>query len=122
MKFLAWIFLLALPMSAAAANVSIAGKWEVATSVAGTDGTAVCTFTQSDTTLSGTCKGDDGDHALTGKVDENKITWQYNTQYGGGDLTIIFSGTVDAANEFTGTVDVEPMGVTGDFSAKRAKE
>ena len=122
MKFFLWIFLLVLPMSAAAADVSIAGKWQVSTSIVGVDGTEVCTFTQSEATLTGTCKADDGDHALTGKMDGNKVTWQYKAEYNGDPLTLVFTGTVNSDNEFTGTVDVNPMSVSGDFTAKRAKE
>lgn len=120
MKLFVWAAFFVISSSAVAADVSIAGKWNVATSVAGNDGAAVCTFTQTDGTLTGTCKGDDGDHTLTGKVNGNTVTWQYKSEFNGDPLTIIFSGTVNSDKEFTGTVDVEPMGVNGDFTAKRA--
>lgn len=108
--------------SAVATDVSIAGKWNVSTSVAGNDGSMVCTFTQKETTLTGTCTGDDGDHAVTGKVEGNKVSWAYKTDYNGQPLTLAFSGAVNSDSQFAGTLDVDPMGVSGDFSAKRAKQ
>lgn len=121
MKHLGWLLLCAVATSTFASDASIVGKWDVSTSIAGNDGTMVCDFTQKETTLTGTCTGDDGDHALTGKMDGNKATWQYNTTYNGDPLTIVFTGTVDSDNQFAGTVEVQPMGVSGDFSAKRKK-
>jgi hypothetical protein len=121
MKHFSWFFLCAVAVSAAAADTSIAGSWNVSTSIAGNDGSMVCTFTQKEATLKGTCTGEDGDHAVTGKIDGNKVTWQYKIDYNGQPLTLLFSGAVDSDSRFAGTVDVDPMGVTGDFSAKRAK-
>jgi hypothetical protein len=121
MKHLAWIFLCGVASSAVAADPSVVGKWNVSTSIAGNDGSMKCTFTQKEAELAGTCTGDDGDHALTGKVDGNKVTWQYGMDYNGEPLTLVFSGAIRAEDQFSGTVDVNPMGVSGDFSAKRAK-
>jgi hypothetical protein len=121
MKHLAWLFLCAVAVSAVAADTSIAGKWNVSTSIAGNDGTMVCTFTQKEAALTGICTGDDGNHAVTGKVDGNKVTWQYKSEYNGQPLTLVFSGAVNSDSQFDGTVEVDPMGVSGDFSAKRAK-
>jgi hypothetical protein len=107
--------------SAFAADVSMAGKWTLATSVVGNDGTADCTFVQKGADLTGSCVGQDGDHPLTGKVEGNKVTWQYQQDYNGSPLTIVYSATVTSDSQFTGSIDVQPMGVTGDFTAKRAK-
>lgn len=122
MKHFALIFLCAMATSAVAADVSIAGKWNVSTSVAGNEGSMVCTFTQKETTLTGTCTGDDGDHAVAGKVEGNKVSWTYKAEYNGQPLTLAFSGNVNSDTKFSGTLDVDPMGVTGDFTARRAKE
>jgi hypothetical protein len=121
MKYFAWLFLCAVATSAVAADVSIAGKWNISTSVAGNDGLMVCTFTQKETTLTGTCTGDDGDHAVTGKIEGSKVSWAYKTDYNGQPLTLAFSGTANSDSQFAGTIDVDPMGISGDFSAKRAK-
>jgi hypothetical protein len=121
MKRFAMLLVFAVSTSAFAADVSMAGKWNVSTSVVGNDGTAVCTFVQKENVLTGTCTSDDGEHQVTGKLDGNKVTWQYKTEYNGDPLTIIYSGTVNAEKQFAGTIDVEPMGVSGDFTAKRAE-
>ena len=119
MNRLVWLFVCMTSTAAFAANPSIAGKWDLTTSVAGNDGSATCSFTIKDTTLSGTCTGEDGDHPLTGKIDGSKVTWEYKMDYNGQPLTIVYSGTLAADNDFSGTIEVQPMGVTGDFSAKR---
>jgi hypothetical protein len=121
MKRFVLLYVFAVSTSALAADFSMAGKWNVSTSVAGNDGTATCTFVQKENTLTGTCTGEDGDHQLTGKLDGNKVTWQYKSDYNGEPLTIIYSGTVNAEKQFAGTIDVEPMGVSGDFTAKRSE-
>jgi hypothetical protein len=118
-KYVVSLFLCAFATTAVAADVSMVGKWDVATSIAGTGGSAVCTFTQKEGALTGACTSDDGDHVLTGKIDGNKVTWQYVTDFNGQPLTIVFTGTVDSDKQFNGSVEVQPMGVTGDFAAKR---
>jgi hypothetical protein len=115
------MFLCGVAVSAAAADVSVTGKWDVSTSIAGNDAEMTCTFTQKATALTGSCTGQDGDHAVTGKIDGNKVTWEYKTEYNGQPLTLAFSSTVDSDSKFVGTVDVNPMGVSGDFTARRAK-
>jgi hypothetical protein len=116
------VLMFAVAAIAHAANSNVEGKWSIQTSVAGTDGTAVCTFTQKDETLTGNCIGDDKiEHKLTGSVKADTATWQYDSDYNGTPLTIVFSGAVKDENQFTGTIDVQPMGVSGDFTAKRQK-
>jgi hypothetical protein len=34
---------------------------------------------------------------------------------------VIYSGKVESPDTFSGTVDVQPLNVSGDFTAKRAK-
>ena len=122
MKRFAWLLLFAVSAAAVAADASVDGKWDVSTSIAGYDGSMVCSFTQKDPAISGSCTGDDGDHPLTGTVDGNKVTWQYKSEYNGQPLTITFTATVAAPDQFAGNVDVEPMGVGGDFTAKRKNQ
>lgn len=119
-----WVWLLAFTISTSgfAASLSMAGKWDLSTNVAGEDSTTVCTFAQKDLALTGTCTGDDGAHPLTGKIDGSKVTWQYKTEYSGEPLTIIFSGMGSSKDAFAGSVDVEPMTIEGSFSATRANQ
>lgn len=109
-------------LALAADNASVGGKWNVHNNIAGNESDTVCTFTQKDTDLTGTCKNDNGEGKATGKVDGTKITWSYDSEYNGSPLTVKYSGTFDsAASKITGTVTVEQFGVDGDFTATAAK-
>ncbi len=103
-------------------NVSLSGKWEVHSNVAGNESDVECTFIQKDNDLGGNCATDHGDRPLTGKVDGTKITWSYDSEYEGTPLTVKYSGTIDsAAAKLSGAVSVEQFGVDGDFTAAVSK-
>jgi hypothetical protein len=63
-----------------------------------------------------TCKAQDKDHQLAGTVDGNKVGWQYEWEYGGSPLTLIYTATLDDSGKIAGTVEVQPFGVIGDFT------
>jgi hypothetical protein len=110
------------PIAAVAAqSVSVSGRWEVSASVGGTSSSMDCAFTQKDADLTGKCEIDQAPHEIAGKIDGKTVTWQFNTQYEGQTLTVVYSGTLDSADTMAGTVDVQPLSVSGDFTAKRAK-
>jgi len=116
------LFALALvPIGAAAQPVSVGGRWEVSANVGGTASNMTCTFTQKDTDLTGSCETDQAPYEVAGKVDGKTVTWQFKTEYEGQTLTVVYSGTLDSPDKFAGTVDVQPLGVSGDFNATRAK-
>jgi hypothetical protein len=120
-KQLLLIALALIPTVAVGAQpVSVGGKWEVASNVGGTASDMTCTFAQKDAELTGSCESDQTPHDITGKVEGKTVTWQFNTQYEGQTLTVVYSGTLEE-DKMTGSVDVQPLGVSGDFSAKRAK-
>jgi hypothetical protein len=105
----------------AADNVSLTGKWKIHQTVMGNESDSACTFTQKDNDLTGTCTADQGSGKITGKVDGNKVSWSYETEYNGTPLTVKFAGTLDAAGNIAGTVNVEQFGVDGDFTANPVK-
>jgi len=105
----------------AAEPVSVDGKWQVSANIAGTASEMACTFAQKDADVTGKCEGDQGPYDITGKVDGKTVTWQLKTQYEGQTLTVIYTGTVESPDKFNGTVDVQPLSVSGDFTATRAK-
>jgi hypothetical protein len=111
---------LASSVAVSAEPVSVAGRWEVSANVGGTASDMDCTFKQKDTELTGSCETDQTPHEIMGKVDSKTVTWQFNTQYEGQTLTVVYSGTLDE-DKMVGTVDVQPLGVSGDFKARRAK-
>jgi hypothetical protein len=100
---------------------SISGKWQVHSSVAGTENDMVCTFTQKDDALSGNCTSDQGKFEISGTVSGNKVAWSYKSEYQGTPLTVKFDGTVDAAMKMTGSVDVPEFSAGGDFTATQSK-
>ena len=112
-----FIFLSLANLTSAADNPSLAGKWKIHTSIAGDESDQSCTFTQSNKDLAGTCINKQGTVTIAGKITENKVTWQHKSEYEGQSLTIVYTGTVDSPTKIVGTVDVEPMDVSGDFTA-----
>jgi hypothetical protein len=116
-KFFAIALLLAGTSAFAADPVNITGKWSVHASVSGTDSDAVCNFVVTDGKITGSCKHDDNDHPLTGVVDGTKVMWKYDSEYNGSPITLTYRATVTDAKKFSGSLDVDPFGVTGDFTA-----
>jgi hypothetical protein len=115
-------FLTAIATLNAAQSPSVAGKWNVSSNVGGTQSEVVCTFAQKDDgALSGTCEGEQGPREITGKVDGKNVSWQFNTTWEGQTLTVIYSGTLQEPTKISGRVDVQPMSVSGDFTAAQAK-
>ena len=104
-------------LAPAAESPSLAGQWKLHSSIAGTETDMECTFTQNNQDVGGTGKSGEASMALSGKLDGNKVTFQYKTTYDGQELTIVHSGTVESATKIVGSVDVQPLGVSGDFTA-----
>jgi hypothetical protein len=108
------------PKTAGAAH-TLTGKWSVHQSVAGNENDSECAFVQTDTKLTGTCKGQEKDVQIKGVIDGNKATWQFDSEYNGTPLTVKYNGTVDDSGKISGTLDVDPFGVSGEFTATPSK-
>lgn len=123
MKALPLLLLLALaaiPVFAADAP-SMTGKWKVHNSIVGNESDQDCTFTQKDNDITGTCSLEQGSADVTGKITDASVTWQYKTEYNGTPLTLVYTGTADKDSKIVGSVEVQPMSVTGDFTATPSK-
>ena len=117
-------FLMSSTITAVAADTpSVAGKWKIHQSIANNESDSVCTLTQTGTDVGGTCKGAEGPELkVTGKVEGTKVTWHYEAEYNGSPLTMTYTATLDSnSGKFAGTVDVDPFGVQGDFTATADK-
>lgn len=102
----------------AAGTPSLTGQWNVHNSIAGNESDQLCSLAQADNKITGTCKSQEGkDLTVTGTVDGNKATWKYDSDFNGTPLTITYTATLDDSGKVAGSVDVEPFGVTGDFTA-----
>jgi len=113
-------FLSAGIVGVAAQAPSVTGTWSVVANVSGTQSEQTCAFTQQQAELTGTCKGERGSFPITGKVDGTTVTWQFEIDYEGQKLVPVYSGKLDA-DKIAGSVDVQGMGVSGEFTATRAK-
>ena len=116
------LLLLAGPtLAPAAENTSLAGQWKLHSSIAGYESDLECAFTQNNQDFAGTCKSSQTTVTVSGKLEDNKVTFQYKTTYEGQELTVVHAGTLESPDKIAGTVDVQPMGVSGDFTANRSK-
>jgi hypothetical protein len=121
-KYLAFIALVTLSTAVLQAQpASIAGTWTVRADISGNQSESNCTFTQKEADLTGTCNSDRGAVTITGKVDGKTVNWQFDTQYEGQTLTVYYSGTSQSADKITGSVNVQPMNVSGEFTATKSK-
>jgi hypothetical protein len=111
---------IAIPVSAAD-SPSIAGKWKVHNSIAGNESDQDCAFTQNGQDFAGTCSLEQGSAQVTGKMGDTNITWEFKTEYNGTPITLAYTGTMDKDSKITGTVEVQPMSVQGDFTATPSK-
>jgi hypothetical protein len=109
------------PTKTAGAAHTLTGKYSLHQSVAGNDNDSECAFVQTDARLTGTCKGQEKDLEIKGSIDGKKATWQYESEYNGTPLTVKFNGTVDDSGKIVGTLDVDPFGVSGEFTATPSK-
>ena len=103
------------------AEAAISGNWKVHNSISGSESDQDCTLSQNGKELTGTCKGENGEVKLTGSVDGNKINWKYDSEYNGTPLTLTYAGTLDDSGAIKGDVNVDPFGVSGDFTATPVK-
>lgn len=105
----------------AARTPSLSGPWTIHNSIAGNDSNQECTFVQTENKLTGTCKTDDKDVQISGSVVGYKVSWKYDSEYNGAPITLTYSGAFDESGKLSGTVEVDPFSVSGDFTAAPSK-
>lgn len=57
-----------------------------------------------------------------GKVDGKNVTCTDKTEYNGESLTITYKALLETASKFSGSVTVEEMAISGEFTATLSKE
>jgi type 1 fimbria pilin len=99
----------------------VSGNWKVTGDVVGNAVELTCAFTQDGKKLTGSCRrpGSDKADEIAGEVDDKKVTWKFDTSYNGQSITLTFSGALDAPSKLKGGIDVQPYGVSGEFSATK---
>jgi hypothetical protein len=105
----------------AAGTPSLTGQWSIHNNIAGSESDQECKFTLKDQQLSGTCISDGKEAPVTGSVDGKKVTWKYSSDYNGSPLTLVYTASLDDPDKISGSVEVQPYGVTGGFTAVRSK-
>jgi hypothetical protein len=121
-KLLASFAVLFATSAFAAGAPSLTGQWSVHNSIAGNESDQECKFVQTDNKLTGSCKTQDKEVEITGSVDGNKATWKYDSEYNGSPLTLVYTAALDDSGKISGSVEVQPFSVTGDFTATPSKE
>lgn len=121
-KLLAASVLLLASSVFAAAAPNLTGQWTIHNSIAGNESDQKCKLVLTGSKITGTCKLEDKEVKITGTADGNKVTWQYESDYNGNPLTLVYTATLDDSDKVTGSVEVQPFGVTGDFTATPSKE
>lgn len=112
--------LLASPAFAAGAT-SVTGQWSIHNNIAGNESDQECTFVQTDDKVTGSCRAADKEVPVTGTLEGKKVTWKYDMDYNGSPLTLTYTATLDDSEKITGSVEVAPFGVSGDFTATPSK-
>jgi opacity protein-like surface antigen len=121
-KLLAASALLFASSAFAAGASSLTGQWSIHNTIAGNESDQECKFVVADDKLTGSCKTADQEVQVTGSLDGKKVTWKYDMDYNGSPLTLTYTATLDDSDKISGSVEVQPFGVTGDFTAIPSKE
>ena len=116
--FFSALFIIALLISSAFGQTSVAGDWDGSFNTPGGARPFKIVLTVDGEKLTGTAKRSSGDVPITGTIKGDAISFSYTINYGGNDLTLIYSGKV-AGDSMSGTVS---FGGNAEetWSAKRA--
>ena len=96
-----------------------AGSWKIDGDVQGHAIVETCKLSGPDDKLSGTCVGEKTVDA-TATFDGTTLTLKHPGEYQGQALTVIFAGKMQKDGTLSGSIDVQPMGYDGTFTAKRS--
>ena len=97
------LFVVALLVSSAFGQTSVAGDWDGSFNTPGGARPFKIVLKVDGEKLSGTAKRSSGDVPITGTIKGDVINFSYTINYGGNDLTLIYSGKV-AGDSMSGTV------------------
>jgi len=112
---LPWISVLPL----LAADNPLSGTWKIDADFDGNPRTIVCALRQNGEKLAGSCKTDEGEQEVAGEVSGQKATWKHKAQYNGEPLMLTYSVSVESPTQIRGTIDVQPLAVTGTFTGSK---
>lgn len=108
-------------LSASAIAAPLAGTWKLDGDVQGYPIHETCTLAGADSALTGTCVGEKTVPATATRKDD-VLTLTHAGEYQGQDLTLTFTGKLQADGSLAGTIDVQPLNYDGTFTAKRTDD
>ena len=97
-----------------------AGSWKIDGDVQGHPIIETCKLSGPDDKLTGSCVGEKTADA-TATFDGKTLTLKHPGEYQGQALTVTFAGKMQDVGTLSGTIDVEPLGYDGTFTAKRSE-
>jgi hypothetical protein len=101
------------------AAVNTTGHWQLKGEVAGNPIAAECDFKQDAAKLAGTCKaGEMAAWKIEGEVQDKKIAFHHDVDYGGSTYTLNYTGTFESDTTAKGDIDVS--GASGEFTLTKA--
>jgi len=109
------------PASSSGARAIGTGNWTITGDIQGYPLNEACVLTVQENRITGSCKGESKSHEVTGTVDGEKATFSHGGEYNGDPLTLTYSGTMSPDGSLSGTVNVDPMSVSGTFTARKAE-
>jgi hypothetical protein len=111
--------------SASQTAVSYTGSWRVDGDVQGQPVKMLCSLVQDDKNkITGSCTAEADDtgvpRKVAGEVKKGSVNWHFDTVFQDNPISVAMSATMsDDGKTMSGTIDVEPMGVGGEFNAVR---
>jgi para-nitrobenzyl esterase len=106
--------------AASGARAMATGIWTITGDIQGYPLNMTCDLTIKEKAIAGSCKGEGKPYDATGSVDGANVTFKHGGEYNGAPLTLTYTGTMAADGSLSGTLNVDPMGVSGTFTAKVA--
>jgi len=105
--------------SSAFAAQNLTDVWTIHSKINDGESNVECKLVVTDSKITGTCNIQGKDRQVTGTVDGDKVTLQYDADYNSTAFTLIYKGTLDHSGKITGIVRLHPFNVDGLFTASR---
>lgn len=103
------------------AQPTVPGAWTITGDVQGYPINETCSFAQDKDKVAGTCKNAEGkSFDTTVTIEEKKVIFVHGGEYQGDKLTLTFTGFWNDKGELGGDIDVQPLNVSGSFTAKKS--
>ena len=107
--------------SFAFAAQNLTDLWTIHSRINDSESDVECNLVVTNNKITGACSFQEKNHQVTGTVAADKITLQYDMDYNGIPLTVLYTGTLDGSGKIAGIVRVQPANVDGIFTATRGR-